>query len=238
MGKRIISQRRGRGTRRFIALPYSAGNTRNKRLDKQEVSFGKIIDLVHSPAHSAPLMKIKYEDGEEVLLQASEKTAIGDIIATGKNAPAQNGNTLLLSNIPEGTSIYNIELMPGDGGKMVKSSGTFAKVLARMGNKVLVKLPSKKDKLFNAACRATLGVIAGGGRLEKPMMKAGRNWHARRARGKLYPVTSAVAMNAMEHPFGCGRGRHMGKPSIAPRNAPPGRKVGLVRARRTGRKVR
>ena len=125
--------------------------------------------------------------------------------------------------------------MPGDGGKFVKSSGTFAKVLARMGNKVLIKLPSKKDKLFNASCRATIGVIAGGGRLEKPMMKAGRNWHAKRARGKLYPVTSAVAMNAMEHPFGCGRGRHMGKPSIAPRNAPPGRKVGLVRARRTGR---
>ena len=235
MGKRIISQRRGRGTRRFIALPYSAGNTRNKRLSTTEVSFGTVIQLVHSPAHSSPLTKIKYEDGEEVLLPARERTAIADVIATGKTAQAQEGNTLPLSNIPEGTTIFNIEQTPGDGGKFVKASGTFAKVLARMGNNIMIQLPSKKNKLFNASCRATIGIIAGGGRLEKPMMKAGRNWHAKRARGKLYPVTSAVAMNANEHPFGCGRGRHMGKPSIAPRNAPPGRKVGQVRARRTGK---
>ena len=97
-------------------------------------------------------------------------------------------------------------------------------------------MPSKKEKEFNANCRATIGVVAGGGRLEKPFLKAGKKWHAKRARGKLYPVTSAVAMNAVEHPFGSGRGRHMGKPNVAPRHAPPGRKVGLVRPRRTGRK--
>lgn len=234
MGKRIISQRRGKGTRRFIALPYSAGNPRHKELG-EEVVFGTVIGLIHSPAHSAPLMKVRYEDGEEVLLQATEKIAVGDVIATGKSAPVQTGNTLPLANIPEGTEIYNIEQNPGDGGKFVKSSGTFARVLAKVGKTVTIKLPSKKDKVFNANCRATIGTVAGGGRLEKPMMKAGRRWHAKRARGKLYPVTSAVAMNAMEHPFGSGRGRHMGKPSIAPRHAPPGRKVGQVKARRTGK---
>ncbi len=235
MGKRIISQRRGRGTRRFIALPYSAGNPRHKALGQSEVLFGTVLDIIHSPAHSCPLMKVRYEDGEQVLLQASEKTAVGDVIATGRAAPIQEGNTLPLASIPDGTSIFNIEQSPGDGGKFVKASGTFAKILVKVGDTVTVKLPSKKDKIFSAQCRATIGIIAGGGRLEKPMMKAGRNWHAKRARGKLYPVTSAVAMNANEHPFGCGRGRHMGKPSIAPRNAPPGRKVGQVRARRTGR---
>ncbi|MFA4887521.1 MAG: 50S ribosomal protein L2 [Candidatus Nanoarchaeia archaeon] len=235
MGKRIISQRRGRGTRRFVALPYSAGNTRHKKINS-ELQFGTVMALLHSPAHSAPLMKIQYEDGEEVLLCATEGIAVGDIIATGNTAEAKEGNSLALKDIPEGTTIYNIEQSPGDGGRFVKASGTAARLLSKFGNTVLVKLPSKKDKLFNANCRATIGTVAGGGRLEKPMMKAGRNWHAKRARGKLYPVTSAVAMNAMEHPFGCGRGRHMGKPSIAPRDAPPGRKVGQVRARRTGKK--
>ena len=96
-------------------------------------------------------------------------------------------------------------------------------------------MPSRKEVDFNSSCRATVGIVSGGGRLEKPFIKAGNRWHAMRARGRLYPITSAVAMNAVEHPFGSGRGRHMGKPSVAPRHAPPGRKVGQVRARRTGR---
>ncbi|HZX12327.1 MAG TPA: 50S ribosomal protein L2 [Candidatus Nanoarchaeia archaeon] len=235
MGKRIISQRRGRGTRRFISLPYSAGNTRHKSLHQQEVLFGTVTDIIHSPGHSAPLMSVLYEDGEHVLLQAPEKTAVGDIIATGPAAAIQEGNTAPLSAIPEGTSIYNIEQTSGDGGKYVRASGTFAKVLSKIGSHVVVQLPSKKIKTLNARCRATIGIIAGGGRLEKPFIKAGRKWHAKRSRGKLYPVTSAVAMNAVEHPFGSGRGRHMGKPSIAPRYAPPGRKVGQQHARRTGK---
>jgi len=83
---------------------------------------------------------------------------------------------------------------------------------------------------------ATIGIVAGGGRTDKPFVKAGNRWHAMRARGKLYPITSAVAKNAVDHPFGSGRGRHMGKPSVPPRFAPPGRKVGQIHAKRTGRK--
>ena len=81
-----------------------------------------------------------------------------------------------------------------------------------------------------------VGVVAGGGRPDKPFVKAGKRWHAMKARNKLYPITSAVAMNATDHPFGSGRGRHKGKPSVPPRHAPPGRNVGLIRARRTGMK--
>src|SRR3989338_571282 len=132
--------------------------------------------------------------------------------------------------------IYNIEATSGDGGKYVRSSGVFAKVMARTGNKVNILLPSKKLKSLSSKCKATIGVVAGGGRPEKPFVKAGHRWHAMRAKGKLYPITSAVAMNANEHPFGCGRGRHMGKPSVAPRHAPPGRNVGQMHARRMGRK--
>ena len=105
-----------------------------------------------------------------------------------------------------------------------------------MGDKVSVLMPSKRQKLFNGNCRATIGRVAGGGRTEKPFVKAGNKMHAMRARGKLFPVTSAVAVNANEHPFGCGRGRHVGKPKNAPKHAPPGRKVGIQYSRRTGRK--
>ena len=108
--------------------------------------------------------------------------------------------------------------------------------MARTGNKVNILLPSKKLKSLSSKCKATIGVVAGGGRPEKPFVKAGHRWHAMRAKGKLYPITSAVAMNANEHPFGCGRGRHMGKPSNPPRFAPPGRNVGQMHARRMGRK--
>ncbi len=235
MGKRIISQRRGTGTRRYIALTKrSAGPAKHPHLTKDEVLFGEVLELIHSPGHSAPLARIQYSNGETTLIQAAENMCVGDILSLGKNAPVQPGNTLPLAQIPDGTEIYNIEQSPGDGGKFVRASGVNARVLSKIGNHVTVKLPSKKEKTFHAQCRATIGIVAGGGRKEKPLMKAGKNWHAQRARGRLYPVTAAVAMNAVEHPFGSGRGRHKGKPSIAPRHAPPGRKVGKVKPRRTG----
>lgn len=236
MGKRITSQKRGRGTRRYIAPSHRYFATaKHKTLKGSETNFGKVVELVHSASHSAPLAVVKYDDGDICYMVAPEGIAVGDVIFSGKGTELKVGNTLALAVIPEGTAIYNIENKMGDGGKFVRASGVNAKVIAKTGNKITVLMPSRKEKIFNANCRATIGVVAGGGRLEKPFIKAGRRWHAMRARGKLYPITSAVAMNAVEHPFGSGRGRHMGKPNIAPRNAPPGRKVGLVRPRRTGR---
>ena len=97
-------------------------------------------------------------------------------------------------------------------------------------------MPSKQQKTFLPNCRATIGVLAGSGRVDKPFVKAGKKFHAMKAKNKLYPKTSGVAMNAVDHPFGSGRGRHIGKPKTPPRNAPAGRNVGLIRAKRTGRK--
>ncbi len=236
MGKRIISQRRGAPKTRYRAPSHRYFAEAKHSVVSNEIKFATVVDLVHSISHSAPLAKIKYEDGKEGYIQASQKMAVGDVIATGAGATATQGNTLPLKEIPDGTNIYNIESQPGDGGKFVRSSGTFATVAAKVGNKVIIKFPSKKQKTFEGSCRATIGVVAGGGRLEKPIIKAGNRWHMLRARGKLYPIVSAVAMNANEHPFGSGRGRHKGKPTIAPRFAPPGRKVGQVKARRTGKK--
>ena len=100
-----------------------------------------------------------------------------------------------------------------------------------------MNMPSKKEKNFNGNCRAVVGIIAGEGRLEKPVVKAGRKHHIKKAKSKLWPRTSAVKMNAIDHPFGSGRAKNP-KSKISKRNAPPGRKVGLLRPRRTGRKKR
>ncbi len=238
MGKRITSQRRGRGTRRYLALSHRYfAFAKHKKVQSPNGSVGKIMDIIHSVSHTAPLAVVKYDDGSMGYMIAPDGIAVGDEVITGNNqAGLKVGNTLELENIPEGTMVYNIECKPGDGGKFVRASGVFAKIVAKTGNKVKLLMPSKKEKEFNIHCKATLGVVAGGGRLEKPFVKAGKRWHAMRAKGKLYPITSAVAKNAVNHPFGSGRGRHKGKTNVAPRHAPPGRKVGLVRPRRTGRK--
>ena len=94
---------------------------------------------------------------------------------------------------------------------------------------------NKKEKKFNVNCRATIGKAAGSGRLDKPILKAGKQYHIKKSKSKLWPRTSAVKMNAIDHPFGSGRGKRV-KSKIAKRNAPPGRKVGLLRPRRTGKR--
>jgi large subunit ribosomal protein L2 len=181
------------------------------------------------------LAKVKFEN-EQVLMVAPEGIKIGDNVSSGPGAEVGKGNIMALQDIPEGTAIYNIEAQPGDGGKIVRSAGSFATVLQKLENKVLVQLPSKRTKLFQPLCRATIGRIAGGGKLEKPLMKAGAMFYAKRARRKLYPVVSGVAMNAVDHPFGKSRSSKKGKSTIAPRNAPPGRKVGKLRPKKTGKK--
>jgi large subunit ribosomal protein L2 len=145
------------------------------------------------------------------------------------------GNIMMLKNIPVKTSVYCIESRPGDGGVFIKTAGSSAVVTKVVGEKIFLLMPSKKEKEFNGACRAIVGVIAGGGRLEKPIVKAGRMYFIKKAKSKLWPRTSAVKMNAIDHPFGSGRGKNP-KPKIAKRNAPPGAKVGLLRPRRTGRR--
>jgi large subunit ribosomal protein L2 len=106
-----------------------------------------------------------------------------------------------------------------------------------MGDKILILMPSKKEKEFNGKCRAIIGSVAGSGRLDKPIVKAGKSFYIKKTRNKLWPRTSAVKMNAIDHPFGSGRGKRI-KSKIAKRNAPPGAKVGLIRPSRTGKKKR
>lgn len=239
MGKRIIKQRRGRGS-----PTYRSNSHRHKaqikhrvydEIEKKEVIKGKITNLINCPGHSAPLMEVTYPK-EKIFLSAPENIKVSDEVESGFNAKVKPGNSLPLKNIPTGTLIYNIENKPGDGGKFCRSSGTFARVVSFLDNFVIIKFPSKKEKKVNLNCRAVIGVVAGAGRKEKPIVKAGKNWHIMHAKGRLYPRTSGVAMNAVDHPFGSGRGRQHAKVKIAKKTAHAGRRVGKLRSRRTGKK--
>jgi len=240
MGKRVISQRRGRGTTTYRAHSHRWNiKIKHREYDTYEregVLSGMVTRLTHCSGHTAPIAVIKYENGEQNYIFAPIGIKVGDTVYSGFKGKPTVGSTLPLTNIPEGTTISNIESRPANGGSLARASGTGARVISKDKKGVTVEMPSKKTKIFNEACRATIGKIAGSGKKEKPLVKAGKMYHIKRSRSKLYPRTSGVAMNAVDHPFGSGRGRHSGKPLTAPRFAPPGRNVGKIRARRTGMK--
>jgi large subunit ribosomal protein L2 len=234
MGKNIIQQARGKGSPTYKSPSFRfVGKPQHPRANE---CIGEIAHLIHCQGHTAPLAHIIYEDKSEGLIIASEGITVGQKLIVTEKKELNSGNILPLSSIPDGTLIHNIELKPGDGGKFVRASGTYAKVVGKKGTNVTVVLPSKKIKIFNEKCRASIGVIAGGGRTDKPFLKAGNKMYKARARNKLYPRTSAASMNAVDHPFGNKHSSRKSKSRPISRNAPPGRKVGIVAAKRTGRK--
>ncbi|MCX8158700.1 MAG: 50S ribosomal protein L2 [Candidatus Pacearchaeota archaeon] len=231
MGKRIISQARGHGSLTYQAKKKSFIYKIQYPQGEGEAEIQKII---HSAAHSAPLIKAKL--GKEIFFIPAFNNAFeGQKIMVGGNE-IKDGNILMLKNIPVSSNVYNIERNPGDGGKIIRTSGSFAIVSKKLeNNKVSLIMPNKKEVIFDGNCRATLGIIAGGGRVLKPFMTAGRKFYKMKTRNKLWPRTSAVKMNIVDHPFGSGRGKRI-KSKIAKRNAPAGAKVGHLRPRRTGRR--
>jgi len=240
MGKRIIARKRGRGTTTYRSHSFRHKTAVKHRMydsiEKTSVIKGEVVDLINCKGHSAPIAKVKYPGGNYAHIFAPNHIKVTDMVESGINAKPNLGNTLPLRNIPEGTLIYNIESIPGDGGKFCRSAGTFSRIIASRGSFVIVQLPSKKQKKLNVNCRATVGIIAGAGRLDKPLVKAGKVHHIMRAKGKLYPRTSGVAMNSVDHPFGSGRGRKHTKMKPCSQHDPPGRKVGPVRSRRMGKR--
>lgn len=237
MGKNLIQQKRGKGSPTYRAPSFRwAGRAQHPR-GIQQGAVGEIKDIIHSQGHSAPLMIVEFQK-EQSLMIAPEGVRVGDSLPYGHGQSLIPGMVMKLRDVPEGASIFNIESKPGDGGKFVRASGTFAKVLSKANNKVLIKFPSKKEKEFPGECSVCIGQVAGSGRTEKPLLKAGKAYHKKKAKNKLYPIVSGTSMNAVNHPFG-GKGSHTkGRPTQAPRSAPPGRKVGKIAPRRTGRKNR
>lgn len=230
MGKSIIQQARGHGS-----LTY--------RVRRQAYKFrlgypimegkGKIIGLLNSSGHSAPLMKVRAND--KVFYSPAFKTAYeGQEISIGGTNTGM-GSIVSLKEIPIGSKVFSIENRFGDGGKMIRTSGSSAIITKKQNSMVGLSMPSRKEIFMDENCRAIIGEIAAGGRLDKPIIKAGKMHHMMKSRNKFWPRTSAVKTNAIDHPFGSGRGKRI-KSKIAKRNAPAGARVGLLRPRRTGRK--
>ncbi|MFH1063479.1 MAG: 50S ribosomal protein L2 [Candidatus Woesearchaeota archaeon] len=238
MGKQLIQQARGRGGPTYRSPGFRFEGAAKHNALAENLWEGEVLDIVHCAGHSAPLAYIKYSNGETCLVLASEGLKVGQKVQSGPKPDMNDGNTAPLVDIPEGTAIYNIESMPGDGGKFVRASGTFAKVVGKFKDGIMVQLPSKKKKSFHPKCRASIGVVAGGGRTEKPILKAGTNYHKMKAKNKLWPSIGGSAQNAVDHPFGNARTSRKSKATPVSRNAPPGRKVGMIAARQTGRKKR
>ena len=232
MGKRIIQQARGHGS-----LTYRVRKQAYKYKIRYPKNYGEatVLKIFNSPAHTAPLAKIKL--GNEIFYVAAVKKLVeGQKITIGGNI-AETGNILQLKDISFGKEICQLESIPFNGPDLIRTSGSCGIILKRDGKFIAVLMPSKKEALINEKSRAMIGVVAGEGRLEKPIVKAGKAFYMKKARNKFWPRTSAVKMNIVDHPFGSGRGKRI-KSKIAKRNAPPGARVGLLRPKRTGRTKR
>ena len=228
MGKRIIQRARGKG-----GPPYKSPSHRFPGKIKYNFEKAEVIDIIHDACRDAPLAKIKIGDMKGLII-AAEGLTVGETL--DRNGEVKNGNVMTIANVPKGMTVFAIETRPGSGPKLCCSPGTKALVVSHDEKKVTLQMPSKQFKNFNPNCLATVGIPAGGGRGIKPFVKAGQKYYAKGARNKLYPRTSAIAMNAVDHPFG-GRGKP-GHPKTVSRHAPPGQKVGSLAASRGGRKKR
>ena len=237
MGKNLITQRRGRGSPKYRSPSHRFQGEVHFPSSSLGMLDGRVVDLVHCPGHSSPLMRVLYSNGETNLAFAPEGIKVGDAVRLGGGDVAL-GCVLPLGEIPEGTLIHNIELCPGDGGKLVRASGSSAKIISKGEEGIRVKLPSRQEKLLLPECRAAIGVLAGGGRPEKPFLKAGNMFYRMRARNHLYPIVCGISKNAVDHPFGGKCSHQKGRPTQSSRNAPPGRKVGKIAPSRTGRRNR
>jgi large subunit ribosomal protein L8e len=203
---------------------------------------GVVKEIMHDPGRGAPVAAVqfrnmyRYQKDNELLL-CTEGMYSGQFIYCGKKATLSVGNVLPVGIVPEGTILCNIESKPGDRGALARGSGCFAVVISHDEDKgtTRLRLPSGGKKTVSSRVRAQIGIVAGGGRTDKPLLKAGRAYHKYAVKRNCWPKIRGVAKNPVEHPFGGGNHQHIGKPSTVARDAPAGRKVGLIAARRTGR---
>ncbi|UYV66737.1 RpL8 [Cordylochernes scorpioides] len=248
MGRVIRSQRKGAGSVFKSHNKHRKGAPKFRHVDYSErhgYLKGLIKAIIHDPGRGAPLVKAVFRDPyhykkKKELFIAAEGMYTGQYIYCGKKANLQVGNVLPLSQMPEGTIVCNVEEKAGDRGKLARTSGNCAVVVSHNPDtkKTRIKLPSGAKKIVPSMNRAMVecaGVVAGSGRIEKPILKAGRAHHKYKAKRNSWPKVRGVAMNPVEHPHGGGNHQHIGKASTVRRDTSAGRKVGLIAARRTGR---
>lgn len=246
MGRSIRSQKKGNPKSLFKARTFHRkGEARFRAPDFAERNGyvrGVVRDIVHDPGRGAPVALVQFRSAQRLrtvteLYLAAEGMYTGQYVYSGSRAALAVGNVLPVRNIPEGTLVCNVEQRRGDAGQYARASGTFATIIAQSedGSKTRVKLPSGIRKTVDADARAMVGIVGAGGRAEKPVLKAGRKFWMCKAKRKMWPMVTAVSMTPSSHPFGGGNHKHLGCPSTVGRRIPPGAKVGLIAARRTGR---
>ncbi|MFH1156816.1 MAG: 50S ribosomal protein L2 [Pseudomonadota bacterium] len=194
---RITSRHKGGGAKRHYRII-------DFKRDKEGIP-GRVSSIEYDPNRSSRIALVVYSDGEKRYILAPRDLNVGDKIETGPTADIKPGNCLPLENIPLGTRIHNIELKQQKGGQIVRSAGTFARLMAKEGTYAQVLLPSGEVRMIHMKCKATIGRVGNEKHGDVKLGKAGR----RRWLG-VRPSVRGVAMNPVDHPMGGGEGRSSG----------------------------
>jgi large subunit ribosomal protein L2 len=199
----------------------------------------KVASIEYDPNRSCRIALLHYHDGEKRYILAARDLKVGDTVRSGQGSDIRPGNALPMRYIPVGTVVHNVELRPGQGGKIARSAGSSVQLVAKEGDFATVRLPSTEMRRVPIDCRATVGEV---GNAEHELVKVGK---AGRNRWKgIKPQTRGVAMNPVDHPLGGGEGKTSGgRPPVSPWGKPEGRtrkskKASsslIIRRRRTGR---
>jgi len=233
---RVTARHRGGGAkRRYRAIDF-------KR--RKDGVPAKVATIEYDPNRTTYIALLHYVDGAKSYVLAPQGVKIGDRLESGEGADIRPGNALPLRSIPTGTVVHNVELVPGQGGKLGRSAGTAIQVVAKEGAMVTLRLPSSEMRMVRAECRATVGTLSNPEHQNVTIGKAGRARHL----GKR-PQTRGIAMNPVDHPHGGGEahktpGGHpvtpWGKPTLGYRTRKKGKRSDamIVRGRRRGKKKR
>jgi len=190
----ITSRRRGGGHKKLYREIDFRRNKRNMP--------AQVLAIEYDPNRNARIALVQYEDGEKRYILHPKGLAVGATISAGESVPLEIGNALPLENIPLGTTVHNVELVPGKGGQIVRSAGGAAQIAAKEGDFVTLKLPSGEVRMVRRQCYATLGQVGNTDHSNESLGKAGRNrWRGRR------PSVRGSVMNPVDHPHGGGEGR-------------------------------
>jgi large subunit ribosomal protein L2 len=231
---RVTSRHRGGGAKR-----------RYRRIDFKRTKDGipaRVASIEYDPNRSASIALLNYADGDKRYILAPQGLRVGAEVTSGPGADIAPGNSLPLARIPTGTVVHNVELIPGQGGRLGRAAGTAIQVVAKEGPMVSLRLPSSEVRMVRGECRATVGTISNAEHQNVKIGKAGRNRH----RGKR-PQTRGVAMNPVDHPHGGGEAHHTpgghpvtpwGKPTLGYRTRKKGKRSDalIVRGRRRGKR--
>ncbi len=219
----------GRNNQGRLTVRHRGGGekTHYRRIDFKRDKFGvpaRLATIEYDPNRSARIGLLFYRDGEKRYVLLPNGLKVGDVIVSGPDAEARVGNALPISRIPLGTTIHNIELIPGKGGQIVRSAGTSAQLLAKEGDLAQVRLPSGEVRRIPIRCMATIGQVSNVDHENQSLGKAGRARHMGQR-----PEVRGVAMTPRDHPHGGGEGK---SPTGMPPKTPWGKPAMGYRTRR------